>query len=132
MSKTFSQALPPGKEAPALARRALERNLPTDISDRAGATLRLLVSELVTNSVRHAATGTASDAVSLDVTIRSKSVRVAVRDRGQGFDRTTPKPRGASGGFGLFLVEKMASRWGVDRKNGTCVWFELDIKAVED
>ncbi len=123
----FTEALPSDKQAPALARRALERNLPTDVPEAVGATLRLLVSELVTNSIRHAAENSPDGSVALDVVIQSNTVRVTVRDGGQGFELTKPKPRGADGGFGLFLVEKMAARWGVDADEGTCVWFELDL-----
>ena len=124
----FAEQLPPGTEAPALARRALERELPEEIGERIGATLRLLVSELVTNSIRH---GIAEDDdVRLEVSVRKSAVRVTVRDNGAGFDVTERKPRGADGGFGLFLVEKMASRWGIEADGPTCVWFEIDLPAA--
>ena len=29
-------------------------------------------------------------------------------------------------GWGLYLVEQIADRWGVTQDDGTCVWFELD------
>ena len=45
----------------------------------------------------------------------------------RGFKPGKPKPRGADGGFGLFLVERMASRWGIDTRDGTRVWFELEL-----
>jgi hypothetical protein len=31
------------------------------------------------------------------------------------------------GGWGLFLVEKLADRWGVARNSLTRVWFEIDL-----
>jgi len=123
----FVEQFPTDNQAPALARRALDAGLPEDVLAGVGATLRLLVSELVTNSVRHAATSGGGE-VRLGVTVRRRVIRVEVRDRGAGFERTAPVPKGADGGFGLFLVEKMASRWGVDRKDGTSVWFELDLE----
>ena len=54
------------------------------------------------------------------------AVRVEVVDQGSGFtapprDRT---PHG--GGYGLYIVDRQAARWGVDRVGGTRVWFELD------
>jgi anti-sigma regulatory factor (Ser/Thr protein kinase) len=34
----------------------------------------------------------------------------------------------SSGGWGLFLVDQIADRWGVRRTpTGTCVWFELSV-----
>jgi anti-sigma regulatory factor (Ser/Thr protein kinase) len=86
-------------------------------------TLRLLVSEVVTNAVRHG--GSNGDAV--EITARWNSeVRVDVVDRGNGF---TPVPRTAAldepGGFGLFLVGCLADRWGVDSEPSTRVWFTL-------
>ena len=126
-SVTFAPAL----ETPALARHELERWLPPTLSEGDRGALRLLVSELVTNSVRHA---TANDSpVGLSLRLAQQTVRVEVHDGGDGFDPGTPTPRSADagyGGYGLFLVERMASRWGVDTDDGTLVWFELDLAAA--
>ena len=123
----FTTELPHTNDAPAKARSALSRHLPADLDASIGATLRLLVSELVTNSVRHSGT-TADGDVAMDVTFDGAIVRVAVRDPGGGFERTSTEPRGADGGYGLFLVEKMAARWGIEGNGETCVWFELDVR----
>ena len=51
----------------------------------------------------------------------------AVRvDRGPGFSppNIDPDPEKA-GGWGLWLVEQVADRWGIHGTGGTCVWFEL-------
>jgi anti-sigma regulatory factor (Ser/Thr protein kinase) len=85
----------------------------------------LLVSELVTNAVRHVNRST--QPIELAVRIGDGAIRVEVGDGGAGFKPGKPKPRGADGGFGLFLVERRASRWGVDTHDGTRVWFELDL-----
>jgi anti-sigma regulatory factor (Ser/Thr protein kinase) len=87
--------------------------------------LRLLISELVSNSVRHSGAG--PDArVCLEVVTLPGGVRVEVTDPGRGF---TPRPRSGSrdepGGWGLHLVERIAARWGVEGDAGTRVWFEL-------
>ncbi|MEA2402800.1 MAG: hypothetical protein QOK00_3203 [Thermoleophilaceae bacterium] len=89
----------------------------------------LLVTELVTNAVRHAALGPARP-VRVDVRRSERLVRVEVADHGPGFTPTPSprRPRDEPGGWGLFLVERVSHRWGVDRKtSGTCVWFEIDF-----
>jgi anti-sigma regulatory factor (Ser/Thr protein kinase) len=125
MSLSFTASFEPALETPALARHQLEGWLPESLHDSHRGTLRLLVSELVTNSVRHV-TGSTQPVV-LAVRVGSRRIRVEVHDGGSGFEPGKPEPRGADGGFGLFLVERMASRWGVDTREGTRVWFELDV-----
>ena len=86
------------------------------------AKLRLLVTELVANSVRHAR-GTPID---VTVTLDEGTVRGEVSDGGEGFDPPHPDPNPLkTAGWGLFLVRRIASRWGVEAATGT-VWFELD------
>lgn len=86
------------------------------------AKLRLLVTELVANSFRHAR-GTPID---VTVTIDDDRVRTEVSDGGHGFDLPTPDPNPLkSSGWGLFLVRKIAASWGADPATGT-VWFELE------
>ena len=125
MSKRYTATFDPALETPALARHQLERWLPSSLAESHRGALRLLVSELVTNSVRHVVGSTRP--VELAVQIGAREIRVEVHDGGAGFEPGNPKPRGADGGFGLFLVERMASRWGVDVRDGTRVWFELDL-----
>jgi anti-sigma regulatory factor (Ser/Thr protein kinase) len=90
--------------------------------------VRLLVTELVTNSVRHADLAD-GEGIRLRVTTNGRVVRVEVADRGRGFE---PKDRDApltqASGWGLYLVDKLADRWGVEGNNGTCVWFEIDAR----
>jgi anti-sigma regulatory factor (Ser/Thr protein kinase) len=89
--------------------------------------LRLLVSEVVTNSVRHAGLGP-DDSVEVRVRAEPGRVRAEVFDAGPGFRAPNGDPAaGAGSGWGLFLVERVADRWGVDRVGGrTRVWFEID------
>jgi anti-sigma regulatory factor (Ser/Thr protein kinase) len=88
--------------------------------------VRLLLSEIVTNAVRHS--GSPSEAkIGLSVSAARGAVRVEVTDAGLGF---APAPRSApwtqAGGWGLHLVDSLASRWGVDRGPRVRVWFEID------
>ena len=88
--------------------------------------VRLLVSELVTNSVRHSHAGV-EDPVGLRVAVFADRLRVEVSDHGTGFQRRVPAPeRGSGSGWGLYLVDQLADRWGVDRDEAVHVWFEID------
>lgn len=116
--QTLALCLPPVPESAGRARRALVRaGLDPDLDH----TVSLLTTELVTNAVRHAK----SDAdVRVDAILLPSFVRVEVVDQGEGFD---PEVRHDAGGFGLRLVDKLSSRWGVECDAGeTRAWFELD------
>jgi anti-sigma regulatory factor (Ser/Thr protein kinase) len=118
-----------GPSAASAARNALLRLGPR-VDAQCLDDIRLLVSELVTNAVRHAG-GPRGGEVALDVTIESARVRVEVADPGAGFE---PQPRddemSRPGGWGLYLVDRIADRWGVVRNNLNRVWFEIDGAAV--
>jgi anti-sigma regulatory factor (Ser/Thr protein kinase) len=104
------------------ARAKVVEALYSDLDSARLETLRLLVSEVVTNAVRH---GTGGGPVEVNASW-SSSVRVEVVDHGGGF---TPAARSRSvdepGGYGLFLVGTLADRWGVETNDSTTVWFEL-------
>ena len=87
--------------------------------------LRLLVSELVTNAIRHGGADEGS-VFSLRLLLDPLRIRVEVTDAGPGFDRRTPAPR-SDGGWGLVFVDRLADRWGVDHNGTTKVWFEIDL-----
>jgi anti-sigma regulatory factor (Ser/Thr protein kinase) len=90
--------------------------------------IRLLVSELVTNCVKHARVGP-EESIVLTVDIHDNHVRVSVVDEGPGFEPPhTPvseQAAEAGSGWGLFLVDQLSDSWGVERQNGATVWFEL-------
>ncbi len=90
------------------------------------ADVELLVSELATNSVRHAGCGE-TDEISILADVQPDRVRVSLFDPGDGFDVHTPKPppTGNAGGYGLVLLERLSDRWGVLRGDGFGVWFEV-------
>jgi anti-sigma regulatory factor (Ser/Thr protein kinase) len=119
--------LPAEARSIASARRALARLsdlVPRGTLDDA----RLLVSELVTNSVRHARAP--GGPIEVRAAVDGTTLRVEITDRGPGFE--PPPPRAPStveaSGWGLYLVERVADRWGTTSADGrTCVWFELDL-----
>jgi anti-sigma regulatory factor (Ser/Thr protein kinase) len=85
--------------------------------------VRLLVSELITNSVKYGGDG----GVELIITSEDpQHVHVEVVDQGVGFIPTArARPKTEVGGWGLHLVEVLTKRWGV-RDGSTHVWFEID------
>jgi two-component sensor histidine kinase len=115
--------LSPGPRAPAEARETVGQALRALDPNTLG-TLCLLVSELVTNSVRHASIST-EEAIDLSVRRQPGRIRVSVTDPGGGF---TPAPpdHDIRSGWGLFLVDRLADRWGVTSDGQTRVWFEVD------
>lgn len=117
---------------PGRARAELREAIAAWVGESDAATLTLLTSELVTNSVIHPDPGTGGTIV-LRITTFADRVRVEVSDAGSGFETATlrPRPRGA-GGHGLVVVDGLSTRWGTRRVNGEggerfCVWFELDV-----
>ena len=91
--------------------------------------LVFMVNELVTNSIRHARIG-ASGKILLSVQADPGRLRAEVRDDGPGFDETAERSptMDEASGWGLYLVERLASRWGVTphEGGGVSVWFEID------
>lgn len=117
--------LPADPSAIALARAALD-GLEPPLSEPALIDLRLLVSEVVTNAIRHAKTP-ADGRIRLVVEAGADDVRVEVHDDGPGFEapaRPRPREQGTSG-WGLYLVQRLARRWGVEPAPGGHVWFVL-------
>jgi anti-sigma regulatory factor (Ser/Thr protein kinase) len=118
--------LTPDSEAVMAARHSLDW-LEGDLPPEKLEDVRLVVSELVTNSVRHA--GISPDEhILLAVVISNGSVRGRVCDPGPGFEKPSePRPRtDLSGGWGLPIVESISDRWGVERNGCACVWFEIN------
>ncbi len=106
------------------ARRAVD-GLETALDDETVATVRLLVSELVTNSVRHGSPDQAGE-IELSVAASPETVRVEVADSGPGF-ATRPRFEGQDegSGWGLHLLDALSDRWGTERNGHMRVWFEL-------
>jgi len=113
----------PNVEAPAEARRSLEVLRPS-LDDLLVDDAVLLVSEIVSNSVRHASLD-ASDAIEVRIRGSRSMLHVDVIDPGPGFDPEHLRPLRENGGWGLWLLDRLATRWGVERNHVTRVWFEL-------
>lgn len=114
-------------QAPAVARAAISglcNDLQLDGTVRQ--TIVLLVSEVVSNAVLHSS-GPAEADVTVTARVTPDSVRVEVIDAGDGFTPAERDPTRIDGGYGLFLLEKSASRWGVESSRPTTVWFEVPV-----
>jgi anti-sigma regulatory factor (Ser/Thr protein kinase) len=119
--------------APSLARAAVAGFSKEREFSRAGLdTLSLLVSELVSNAVVHSDAPAASDIQLCARQLSRDAVRIEVTDQGSGFTAIGRDPDRLDGGYGLFLVDSQATSWGIDRRCGNCVWFEIvDERAGE-
>ena len=78
----------------------------------------IVMSELVTNAIRHAGLGP-DDEIEIIADFRGERVRVTVRDNGPGFVRVA---RSEDGGWGLEIVDQLSDAWGLEKG---AVWFEM-------
>ena len=86
----------------------------------------LLVSEVVTNAIRHGKGPT----VRLTAQVRGSSCHVEVVDDGSGFEPPDgPADPYKPGGRGLRIVDSLSDDWGVYEGNSTHVWFAIDLAA---
>jgi len=120
----LSRSFKADRGAPGAARHALDE-LNGHIDPELKDDIRLLVSEVVTNSVIHAQPEPPGEVV-LDVWASDGVVRVAVTDRGPGFVAEERPSGGERSGWGLMMVDRLADRWGVELEDNTKVWFEFE------
>lgn len=117
--------LEPGPDAPSGARAAIaDFSARHDLDTDTLATMMLLVSELVTNAVVHPEAPEPTE-ICLTARLAGTMVRVEITDQGSGFTPQERDPARADGGYGLYLLNKAAARWGVEHRDGTTVWFEV-------
>jgi anti-sigma regulatory factor (Ser/Thr protein kinase) len=115
-------------EAPAQARSWLDGLAQLRSLGQVAFDVRLLVTELVSNSVRHAGLRP-GDHVAVALDLSDTRLRVEVRDPGSGFDPSTRRREpDAEGGRGLLILDAIAHRWGLAQPPGATVWFEIDLE----
>jgi anti-sigma regulatory factor (Ser/Thr protein kinase) len=92
-------------------------------------TVRLLVTELVTNSIRHSGIRP-DECIRVTASWSGTRLRIVVQDRRTAAPSSVagtirPAP-GAESGWGLYLVDRLASRWGTASGEEAGYWFELE------
>jgi len=88
--------------------------------------LSLCVSELVSNTVRRGEPAGAGQ-TELCVWRSDTLVRAEIREPRHDVPVSKPAAMVSGGDWGMFIVDRVADRWGVDRSEGTLVWCEIDL-----
>jgi anti-sigma regulatory factor (Ser/Thr protein kinase) len=119
-----SLRLAPHPTAPRAARTFVSRTLLDWRLSQHIATSTLVVSELVTNAMTHAATD-----IDLTLTEHRQGIRIAVRDQSPELPVERPGTSGEHG-RGLTIVASLSSAWGVfpHKDGGKVVWAVLDAR----
>jgi anti-sigma regulatory factor (Ser/Thr protein kinase) len=124
--------LPLDLRAPGAARMVVAECLRGRAAAAVDEHAQLIVSELVTNSVRHSG-GSADEVVIVRVQLTSAAVRLEVEDSGIGGVIAPRRPDvEGGGGFGLNVVQTLSERWGLERVAGTRtrVWAQLRCRPL--
>jgi len=127
-------AIPIGAQAPGVARSAIAQWLADHVAPSVLETALLLVSELVSNSVRHSGVSEGEDIV-LRVQLWRDGFRLEVEDPGcDGVIAPRPQDLLSGGGMGLHLVQTLSECWGVVRsaEGPTCVWAQLPRQLISN
>ncbi|MGD0240092.1 MAG: ATP-binding protein [Streptosporangiaceae bacterium] len=132
MTEASVLLLPFAASSVGVARRRLVSDLiAADVYDPAVCDVALVISELFSNALRHAAP---LPGAQIRVTWRIDPVRVRV-SVSDGGGLTVPElgepAQGATGGRGLRIVAKLSSRWGTSTgEDGTTVWAEVPVRPL--
>ena len=121
------RSLAPDRDAAAAARRVLDGfrgQLEEGVIDRSA----LVATEVVTNSVTHAGL-TAAQPIDLKIQVFPGCLRLEVADEGtRSFDPVARLPHaGQNSGRGLWMIDQLTDRWGVEFTHSTRVWCEFDL-----
>ncbi len=117
------KAFPASVQTPRAAREAVSL-IAGDVPSEALEIARLLTSELVSNSVKHGPPPPAI--VGVFIGVGRERIRIEISDEAD----TAPRRRspGGDGGYGLTLVETLATQWDTARDGeGNVTWFELEL-----
>lgn len=127
MGEPLEVLLAADAQAPGAARSIVVGHLGGLVAPSVLDSAQLLISELVTNSVRHSGAA-AGEQLMVRVCLGQSACRLEVADRGRdGVIAPKPMDRVNGGGMGLNLVQMLSERWGLERvlAGGTRVWAQL-------
>jgi anti-sigma regulatory factor (Ser/Thr protein kinase) len=122
--ETIELNLPAAPTAATTARSEVTRRLSRRIAVGVLEDVRLLLTELITNALRHSGIRPEEE-IAVKAELSDGTLRLEVRDPGRNGEVARREAGSRGGGFGLFLVDRLTTRWGVERRNGTMVWAEL-------
>src|SRR5918995_7036827 len=100
-------------EAPGRVRDVVRQHLRCALEERIRYDLELLLTELVSNAVRHGSAEQGGE-IAVRVELSETIVSVSITDPGEGFDAAElePTPRTEAGGVGVFLPDRPSTRRG--------------------
>jgi two-component sensor histidine kinase len=129
--RMVSLHVPATADVTGIIRQAVD-GLPLDLDSQAAFTLRLLVTDLISEVLRSGGDQAPHDVIHLSLRFLGERLRVEVRRRGDsGRSIALDLPRGETHGRGVLLVSALADSWGT-RGGGAdtawLVWFELDLR----
>lgn len=124
----FELTFPASEKTPRLARRALDGQL-AYLGPEAEARMRLALSEVVTNAIRHGHLGP-DEQVHVTIDLSETRARVEVRQPTEAAAEIRSDDRD-EGGFGLRLVDEITDAWGTESGPPGIVWFEIDPRRRE-
>jgi serine/threonine-protein kinase RsbW len=108
-----------------IARRSIEQALEPTLDRNELSDIQLIVSELVSNSVRHAQRGPEHEVV-VHGSVESGTLRIEVKDEGRGFEPDLQRLGADDTGWGLHILDQLVDRWGTTRDPAS-VWIEMDL-----
>lgn len=129
MEAILELSFAPVATAPTQARTVVTERFGSRLAARVLEDVRLLVTEMITNALRHGSLRS-GDCVALKAWLTGDILHIEVHDPGRNGDVVQRPPGQRGGGYGLYLVERLAKRWGVDRRDGTVVWCEVPSGAA--
>lgn len=124
MTATLEHRLTQSVHAPSEARALVGKRVAADLPPLVAENVLLVISELVSNGVRHSR----GEELVLRVRRDELTIRVEVENRGGGFRLATSPDAlepGPGGGLGLHLVATVSDRWGIESNGTTVVWAEI-------
>jgi anti-sigma regulatory factor (Ser/Thr protein kinase) len=118
-------SVPSSLDAPRAARAAVTQWMPASLPRTLLLDAQLVVSELVTNSVRHARAAAGAPII-VTAGTSDGTVWFDVADGGEP-GRVSRRPSEGKGGMGLNILHTVATRWGTSDGDGAHVWFEIAV-----